>query len=50
MHGRRHALQGGVAGVMHVRGDAWQGACVTGRAEETATAVDGTYPSGMHSC
>ena len=26
---------------------AWQGACVAG---ETATAADGTYPAGMHSC
>ena len=30
-------------------GHAWQGegACVSG---ETATAVDGTHPTGMHSC
>ena len=25
----------------------WQGACVAG---ETATAADGTHPTGMHSC
>ena len=28
-------------------GHAWQGVCVAG---EMATAVDGTYPTGMHSC
>ena len=28
-------------------GCAWQGACVAG---VTATAADGTYPTGMHSC
>ena len=39
-------------------GHAWQGACVAGgqawqRAyveRETATAADGTHPTGMHSC
>ena len=35
-------------------GHAWQGAmCVGGgvcMAEETATGVDGTHPTGMHSC
>ena len=29
------------------RGHAWQGACMAG---ETATTVDGTHPTGMHSC
>ena len=38
---RGHTWQGG----MH--GREWQGACV---AEETATAADGTHPTGMHSC
>ena len=54
MHGRGCAWQGAhVAGGMHGRGHAWQGrmrvegACMTG---ETATAVDGTHPTGMHSC
>ena len=28
-------------------GCAWQAVCVAG---ETATAVDGTHPTGMHSC
>ena len=46
------AYMAGVCGVGH----AWQGcvhgggggsACVTG---ETATAADGTHPTGMHSC
>ena len=54
-HGRGHAWQGmcvvgGVAGMcmvggVHDRGCAWQGACV---AAETATAADGTHPTGMH--
>ena len=35
-------------GGMHGSGGyAWQGACVTG---DTATAADGTHPTGMHSC
>ena len=38
MHDRRGMCGGG-----HV----WQGACMTG---ETATAVYGTHPTGMHSC
>ena len=37
--------QGGVCGGGGVHGR--EGACV---AEETATAVDGTHPTGMHSC
>ena len=33
---------------LHGRGGcAWQGACV---ARDTATAADGTHPTGMHSC
>ena len=49
MHGGEHAWQGAcVAG-----GHAWQG-CVRGQeacmAGETATAADGTPPTGMHSC
>ena len=28
-------------------GHAWQGACMAG---ETATAADGTHPTGIHSC
>ena len=55
VHGRGHAWQGtcmaGVVGGgegMHSRGHEWQGgACVAG---ETATAADGTHPTGMHSC
>ena len=50
----RHAWQEGICGG---GGHAWQGpcvagACMTGRAcvaGETATAVVGTYPTGMHS-
>ena len=55
-----HAWQGVcVVGVMHGRGRVWQGgmygrggvhgrgACMAG---ETATAADGTHPTGMHSC
>ena len=38
MHGRQCASQGGVRG---------GGACVAG---ETATAADGTHPTGMLSC
>ena len=35
-------------GAMHGRGmHGWGGACVAG---ETATAVDGMHPTGMHSC
>ena len=32
---------------MHGRGHAWWGVCMAG---ETATAVDGTHPTGMQSC
>ena len=52
--GRGHAWQGVcMAGGTCGRGHAWQGrmrvegACMTG---ETAIAVDGTHPTGMHSC
>ena len=41
---------GGMCGMGHAwwgGGHVWQGGCVTG---ETATAVDGTHPTGMHSC
>ena len=47
IHGRGHAWQGGHAGDVRGRGRAWRGLCVTG---ETATAADGTHPTGMHSC
>ena len=41
---REHAWQGGMHGRgMHGRGCAYVVA-------ETATAVDGTHPTGMHSC
>ena len=57
-------VQGGMCGRGHAWGHAWQGvrgggACVARRhawqgeacvAGETATAVDGTHPTGMHSC
>ena len=36
-----------MAGGMCSRGCAWQGACMPG---ETATAADGTHPTGMNSC
>ena len=39
MHGRGHAWQGSVHG--------GGGACAAG---ETATVVDGTHPTGKHSC
>ena len=45
-----HAWQGGMhgrGGGMRGRQRAWQGVCVEG---ETATAEDGTHPTGMHSC
>ena len=47
---RGHVWHGGCAGwrAMCGRGGhAWQGACMAG---ETATAVDGTHPTEMHSC
>ena len=53
MHGKGCAWQEGawweayVAGFVHDRGHAWQGACVAG---EMATAEDGTHPTGIHSC
>ena len=56
MHGRGHVWQGGMHGG---RGAciAWGmhgiGVCMTGgvcMARETATAADGTHPTGMHSC
>ena len=66
MHSRGVCMAGGVhgggacmAGGLHGRGVymvggacmagecAWKGACMAG---ETATAVDGTHPTGMHSC
>ena len=56
--GRGHVWQGGMCG----DGDAW-GACIVGGcggghagwggasvARETATAAEGTYPTGMHPC
>ena len=47
-----------MAGDVHGRGCAWPGACVTGghawqgvcMPGETATAADGTHPTGIHSC
>ena len=48
VHGRGCAWQGDAW-----QGDAWQGVCVwQGRyfAGETATAADGSQPTGMHSC
>ena len=48
--GRGACMAGGMPGKggMHGRGCVWQGgACVAG---ETATAADGTHPTGMHSC
>ena len=39
----RGGMCGGMCGGWHV----WWGACMTG---ETATAADGTHPTGMHSC
>ena len=42
MHGR---------GACMVGGHAWQGACMAGEgcvAGDTATAADGTHPTGMH--
>ena len=54
--GGMHGKGGVVKGTCVARGHAWhlwwgrhawQGACVAG---ETATAEDGTHPTGMHSC
>ena len=48
-----------LAGGMHGKGHVCQGACMVGggmcgrgacMAGEMATAADGTYPTGMHSC
>ena len=41
-----------MAGGMHGGGHAWQGGHVLGvcMAGETATAADGTHPTGMHFC
>ena len=45
----------GVGG-MHDRGLGWPGACMVGGGGracvtgETATAADGTHPTGMHAC
>ena len=48
MHGGGCAWQGAcMAGGVHGRGHAWWGVCMAG---ETATAADGTHPTGMHSC
>ena len=47
----RHTWQGGMCGrgVCMAGGGmcGWEGACVAG---ETATAADGTHPTGMFSC
>ena len=40
-------VAGGVWQGLCVTGHVWQGACVAG---ETATAADGTHPTGTHSC
>ena len=45
VHGAGDVWQGGVCGGGGVHGR--EGACVAG---ETATAADGTHPTGMHSC
>ena len=47
--GSRGACVGGghVVGVVCMAGVCMVGACV---ARETATAADGTHPTGMHSC
>ena len=59
VHGREHVWQGCMAEGMHGRGCAWQGYAWKGgrhpwqeacMALETATAADGTHPTGMHSC
>ena len=54
MHGGGAHVMGG----MHGRGVCGRGACMAGgmhgggacMAGDTATAVDGTHPTGMHSC
>ena len=54
MHGKwGHAWQGAcVAGGVHGGGHVWQGVYMVGgmHAGGTATQVDGTHPTGMHSC
>ena len=62
VHGRGCAWQGVCMGGMHGRGGVcgrvgaymkgacMTGVCVWGGAGETATAVGGTHPTGMHSC
>ena len=48
VHGRGHVWHGSMHGRGCVAGEhVWWGACVAG---ETATAVDGTHTTGMHSC
>ena len=60
---REHACgEGAWQGIyVHGRGHAWYGTCMVGGAwhggertaciaGETATAADGTHPTGMHSC
>ena len=50
MHGWGFTWQGVymVGGEACMAGEcAWKGACMAG---QTATAVDGTHPTGMHSC
>ena len=43
-------MAGGVHGLGHTwQGHAWQWACMA-RDMLTATEVDGTHPTGMHSC
>ena len=46
MHGRGACVAGG----MHGKRGAWQGGGGRGVAGETATAADGTHPTGMHYC
>ena len=44
-------MHGGGTCVAGVGRHVWQGACMAGgMAGEMATAADGTYPPGMHSC
>ena len=66
MRGKGHTWQGCVCsgggmcgrGACVAGGHVWQGACVAGgltcqgacEAGQTATAADGTHPTGMHSC
>ena len=59
MHSRGVCMAGAcMAGGLHGRGCTWWGACMAGEcawkgacmAGQTATAVDGTHPTGMHSC